>query len=275
MAYTGRGDVVLAAYETTSPGSAIADPASERRLVEIAHPRSNHNGGMVAFGPDGYLYFSTGDGGGAGDPDRAGQDLLTLAGKILRIDVDTDTSDAYGIPPDNPFIALPSARSETWAYGLRNPWRFSFDRLTGDLWITDIGQAAVEEVDFQPAGSKGGENYGWSTVEGSSCFRPSENCKAEGLTPPVHTYGHDRGCSITGGYVYRGNAIPDLRGWYLYTDYCIGTLTALVIEKSGTARPVNIGSTPGSVSSFGEDDDGELYAVSDGEGTVSLVVPAP
>jgi glucose/arabinose dehydrogenase len=272
VAYTaaGSGANTLAAY-TVSSDTDRADPTSGTVLIAIPDSRSNHNGGMVAFGPDGYLYLSTGDGGGAGDPDRAGQDLATLQGKLLRIDV--DRGNPYAIPPDNPFVATAGARPEIWAYGLRNPWRFSFDRETGDLWIADVGQNAWEEINVQPADSPGGENYGWSVMEGDHCFRPSSGCDTSGKVLPIYEYDHDGGCSVTGGYVYRGADIPALRGLYVFTDYCSGVFIAL--QRSGeTALAVPLGIELGTVSSFGEDENGELYAVSDGGGAIYRLVNA-
>lgn len=266
------GSVTLSAFSTgvgRVPGGTAHD---ERVLLEIAHPRSNHNGGMIAFGPDGYLYLGTGDGGGAGDPDGAGQDLSTLAGKILRLDVGEAALGRVSAAAENPFLGVEDARPEVWALGLRNPWRFSFDRLTGDLWIGDVGQDRFEEVDFQPATGGGGENYGWSTFEGESCFRPPIGCVADGLTAPVHQYEHGPGCSITGGYVYRGRIIEALRGAYLFGDYCDDRLFALVRGASGELRVVEVGRAPETLSSFGEDEAGELYAISDGGGAVWRIV---
>lgn len=273
VAYTaaGNGANSVAEYRVSAdPGR--ADPESRRVLLAIPDRFSNHNGGMLAFGPDGYLYITTGDGGGAGDPDRTAQDTGSLLGKILRIDV--DGREPYAIPPDNPFVATAGARPEIWAYGLRNPWRASFDRETGDLWIADVGQDAYEEVNFQPATSPGGENYGWSVAEGNACFRPPRGCDTTGFTPPVYDYGRDDGCSITGGYVYRGAAYPALRGHYIFTDYCQPALRALVPDGAGGWTHHVIGQTNGAVSSFGEDEAGELYAVGDRDGTLYRLVPA-
>ena len=246
-------------------GSTTADPASARVLIAIPDKFSNHNGGMLAFGPDGYLYLGTGDGGSGGDPDRNGQKLSTLLAKILRIDVDS-SEQPYGIPKDNPFARRGDARPETWAYGLRNPWRFSFDRATGDLWIADVGQNNVEEINFQPAASKGGENYGWSVMEGNSCFRPPDSCNRNGLVLPIHDYSHaDGGCSVTGGYVYRGKSIPALRGAYLLADYCLSVLSA-IRRDGGRTQVDQPGASPKGISAFGEDESGEIYAVSDIDG---------
>ena len=227
---------VLSRFETGSNG--LGDAASESVLLEVRQPYSNHNGGMIAFGPDGMLYVALGDGGSAGDPQRNGQDLGTLLGAILRIDV-TQAGDGapYAIPDDNPFVGQSGARGEIWAYGLRNPWRFSFDSETGDLWTGDVGQNALEEVDVVRRGG----NYGWNVMEGSRCFR-SSSCTADDFEPPVAEYGRDLGCSITGGYVYRGQRLPELRGVYLYADYCSGRIWGLrhdgerVTEQAQLAR---------------------------------------
>lgn len=271
VTYTAKdGANTLAAYVANGARTA-GEPASARVLFAIPDKRSNHNGGMVAFGPDGYLYFGTGDGGGSGDPDRNGQNLNALLGKILRVDV--DQGPAYGVPGDNPFVGRQGVRPEVWAYGLRNPWRFSFDRQTGDLWIADVGQNKWEEVDFQPAQDKGGANYGWNVVEGTHCFQPATGCPADGVTMPVYEYSHDSGgCSVTGGYVYRGKAIPALAGQYLFTDYCEGSLQALRSEN-GRWVAAALGKTSGSVSSFGEDEAGELYLVGDRDGSLYRLVP--
>ncbi len=268
------GQMVLSTFGEGEGEPGRPDPNNEKVLLEVPHPRSNHNGGMIAFGPDGYLYLGTGDGGGAGDPDRAGQDLSTLAGKLLRLDVSRAAQGLISAPADNPFVAVDGARPEIWALGLRNPWRFSFDRVTGDLWIGDVGQDRVEEIDFQPAGGRGGENYGWSTVEGGRCFRPALGCRAAGLTPPVYEYEHGPGCSVTGGYVYRGSAVPGLQGAYVFSDYCDPRIYLLTRGQEGAAHVADGGPAPPSISSFGEDEAGELYAVSDGEGAVWRLVRA-
>ncbi len=271
IAFTAAGSNAnsLAEFRAANPDSDRADRDSGRVLLAIPDTRSNHNGGMVAFGPDGYLYFSTGDGGGAGDPDRAGQDLLTLQGKILRLDVDGESP--FSVPAGNPFVVWSDARGEIWAYGLRNPWRFSFDRETGDLWIGDVGQNEYEEVNFQSAASKGGENYGWSVMEGTHCFRPANGCDTSGKVLPVYEYSHDEGaCSVTGGYRYRGTAVPELRGLYVFTDYCQRDLLALVPDGAGW-RALTIGRTPGRVTAFGEDEAGEVYLVSDSDGALYRV----
>jgi glucose/arabinose dehydrogenase len=269
-----RGDTVIAAYQVRAdPGQ--ADPESATILLQIEQPAGNHNGGMLKFGPDGYLYIGTGDGGGAGDPWETGQRRNTLLGKLLRIDV--DSAEPYAIPADNPFVGVADARSEIWAWGLRNPWRFSFDRLTGDLYIADVGQNAREEVNFAAAGTPGGANYGWNIMEGDSCFR-DRNCEQTGLEAPVAVYSHGvdpGGCSITGGYVYRGSAFPQIAGTYFYTDYCTGNVWALR-NNGGTWTSATVGRFAINASSFGEDEAGELYLTDrDGGGLYRLVVTSP
>ncbi|MBI5949066.1 MAG: PQQ-dependent sugar dehydrogenase [Chloroflexi bacterium] len=275
VAFTAQDGANSVAEYRVPAGSTRADPATARRLLAIPDDRENHNGGMLAFGPDGYLYIGTGDGGGAGDTRGTGQSLNTLLGKILRVDVDSGTT-PYGIPPDNPFAGRSGARPEIWAYGLRNPWRFSFDRATGDLWIGDVGQDAREEVDFQPAGSKGGENYGWNAMEASACFRPSTGCARDGKVPPASEYSHAGGaCSVTGGYVYRGSRVPAIAGAYVFIDYCDGQLRSLRPDGNRW-RPGVLLETSLNVSSFGEDEAGELYVVDDTGGRVyRLVAGAP
>ena len=251
------------------PDSDVADPASELVLLEIAQPFSNHNGGQIAFGPDGYLYVGVGDGGRAGDPFGNGQDRSTLLGSILRIDVGTvDVAGEYVIPPDNPFrTSGDGSRPEIWAYGLRNPWRFSFDPETGDLWAADVGQNQYEEVDLiQPGG-----NYGWNVMEGNSCFSPRTGCSAEGLKRPVVQYGREGGCSITGGYVYGGSRLPSLRGAYVYGDFCSGRIWALRLDGSAVTEHIEIVDSELRISSFGLDESGELYILSFDEKVYRLV----
>ena len=268
------GDIVLSRF--TRGTGALGDPATEQVLLTIAHPRTNHYGGMLAFGPDGYLYVAIGDGGGANDPDENAQNLGVLLGKILRIDV--DTGDPYGIPADNPFTGTAKARPEIWAYGLRNPWRFSFDRKTGDLWIADVGQSNREEINFQPADSAGGENYGWDVREGTICAETREECDLAGAVDPIFAYDQFPVQSITGGYVYRGAAIPALQGAYIFADYTLGRVWTLRYEGEGKPevreridlRPRTL--TP-RVTSFGEDLDGEVYMVLYGSGRVCKVLP--
>lgn len=263
--YTDRnGDTVVARFSLTADPDR-ADPASERLVLKIAQPAANHNGGMLAFGPDGRLYIGMGDGGGAGDVYRNGQNPDTLLGKLLRLDVTTDPARPYTIPADNPWVAAlwngQDVRDEVWAVGLRNPWRFSFDRATGDLWIADVGQNVYEEVNRAPAGSAGGLNYGWPIMEGAHCYPGSAACQQAGLTLPVVEYTHGAdGCSITGGYVYRGSLSPALAGAYLYSDYCSGKIWGLA-RDGDTWRSVELLDTDLNISSFGEDEAGEVYVV--------------
>jgi glucose/arabinose dehydrogenase len=219
-------------------------------ILAVDDPYANHNGGGLAFGPDGMLYVALGDGGSAGDPLGNGQNVNALLGKILRLDVSGAT---YTVPPGNPLIG--SGRGEIWAYGLRNPWRITFDNATGDLWAGDVGQGAWEEVNEIVRGG----NYGWNITEGPDCFRADE-CDRAGILAPRASYGHDDGCSITGGYVYRGTAMPELAGWYLYSDYCSGRVWALD-TSSDTSEPVELIDGGAPVSSFGQDAQGELYLV--------------
>ena len=259
---------VISRFSVVAGGGA-ADPASERVLLEIPQPFSNHNGGQIAFGPDGYLYVGVGDGGKAGDPFDSGQDRSTLLGSILRIDVAVvDEVGSYGIPPDNPFAAArDGARPEIWAYGLRNPWRFSFDQETGDLWAADVGQNRYEEIDLILPG----RNYGWNIMEGSSCFSPSRGCSAEGLEPPVAEYGRDGGCSVTGGYVYRGSRLPSLYGAYVYGDFCSGKIWAFRHDGSAVTEHLELVDSELRISSFGVDQSGELYILSFDEKIYRLV----
>ncbi|MGW6534029.1 PQQ-dependent sugar dehydrogenase [Streptomyces venezuelae] len=245
-------------------------PETRRTVLTQTQPYSNHNGGDIKFGRDGYLYIALGDGGSGGDPHGNGQNLDTLLGKLLRIDPRGGTP--YAIPADNPFVGDPKAKDEIWAYGLRNPWRFSFDRGTGDLFIGDVGQSAWEEIDRAPATSKGGENYGWSQMEGTHPFR--EGTEPANHVPPVHEY--DRtglGCSVTGGFVYRGKAIPELRGQYLFSDYCDGTVRALKMKDGKVTGVSDLGVNGGEVVSFVQGGKGELYVLDLG-GPVSRIDPA-
>ncbi len=249
------GNVVIARYRVSADPN-VADPASEEILLTIDHPYANHNGGQLAFGPrDGYLYIGVGDGGSEEDPHNYGQNPGVLLGKILRIDVEGGTM-PYAVPPDNPFVSRPGYRPEIWALGLRNPWRFSFDRETGDLYIADVGQDRYEEVDFQPASSRGGENYGWRIMEGLHCFNP-DPCDPAGLVQPVAEYDHALGCSITGGYVYRGPDVA-LRGVYYYGDYCSGRMWGLR-QENGAWQNTQLLKSPYPISTFGEDEAGNVY----------------
>jgi len=251
-----RGDTVVSEFKASSDPDR-GDPASERVLLRIKQPASNHNGGQLQFGPGGYLYIGTGDGGFQGDPSGNGQDLDTLLGKMLRIDV--DGGGPYRIPADNPFRGISGARPEIWAYGFRNPWRFSFDLETGDMYIADVGEGKWEEVDFQPAGGRGGENYGWSLLEGSYEFKLPGGYDTKGLTFPVVEYSHDDGCSVTGGYVYRGKKYTGMNGTYFFSDFCSGKLWGLRKKTDGSWEWAKFLDTGLSVSSFGEDEAGEVY----------------
>jgi len=271
VAYTALDSKnTVAEYRVSTSGSDSADASSAKILLAVADQYANHNGGMLAFGPDGYLYISMGDGGSGGDPHGNGQNRDSLLGKLLRIDV--NSGNPYGIPSSNPFANDANARKEVWAYGLRNAWRFTFDRETGDVWIADVGQNKFEELDFQPAGSKGGENYGWNIMEGNACYKPASGCNQEGLVKPFFEYGHGEGCSVTGGYVYRGAAIGALVGRYIFTDYCTPTLWLTTRSAGGEFTTIESGELPGGVSAFGEDESGELYITVDGEGAVYKLV---
>ena len=254
----------VARYQLTSNRD-VADPASEQIILQQSQPFQNHNGGRLAFGPDGYLYLGFGDGGSGGDPQNNGQALATWLGKILRIDTESGAS-PYAVPRSNPFVSSSTAKPEIWAYGLRNPWRFSFDRETGDLWIADVGQSRAEEINFQPASSPGGENYGWRLMEGLSCYNPANNCNRSGLTLPILEYTRERGdISVTGGYVYRGPRWASLRGTYVYGDYASGRIWG--IRREGTAFNNRLLiDTSLTISSFGEDEDGEIYVAAYGSG---------
>jgi glucose/arabinose dehydrogenase len=290
--YTNEdGNNLVARFRLTGDTN-IADPASEEQILLLEHPgASNHNGGQIDFGADGYLYIGTGDGGGGGDPAGNAQNPASLLGKILRIDVEyaTPTADystylpclqkgdgqgqnaAYLIPADNPFVGQSGYRQEIWALGLRNPWRFSFDRQTHDLYIGDVGQNLWEEIDFQPASSTGGENYGWNVMEASQCYNAA-TCDSTGMTPPVTEYDHTQGCSVTGGYVYRGAASPSMQGIYIYADFCSGNFWGL--QNDGGWQSLKLLESGLSVSSFGEGESGELY-LTDLSGGVYQVTTAP
>jgi glucose/arabinose dehydrogenase len=258
------GDITIARY-TVSSNPDVADAASRTVIMTISHRvNANHNGGQMQFGRDGFLYFGTGDGGGAGDTPNNAQNLTVFLGKILRIDVNAAT---YAIPPSNPF------HTEVWAYGLRNPWRFSFDRATGDLWIADVGQNRYEEINLQPATSIGGENYGWRLMEATHCFNPTTGCTNNAtLKQPIIEYSHDDGsCSITGGYRYRG-IFPRLQGTYFYADYCSGVIWGAKQNTNGSWSSTKLLTTTKKITSFGEDLNGELYLVDQGAGALFQVI---
>lgn len=265
---TGGGTVV-ARYNVSLSNPNIADASSGQVLFQIAQPFTNHNGGHMAFGPNGYLYISLGDGGSANDPLGSGQNKSTLLGSILRIDVNGDLP--YAIPEDNPFVGEDNSADEIWAYGLRNVWRFSFDRATGDMYIADVGQNEYEEVNFQPADSIGGENYGWNIWEAT---HPFARGTVENHILPFAEYNHALGCSVTGGYVYRGEAIPDLDAVYLFGDYCSGRVWASYRDSNMQWNTAEFLQTGFQISSFGEDEAGELYIVNYGGGILYRIDPA-
>ncbi len=270
------GNIVVERLSVSAANRNLADPVSASAVISIPHPAfTNHYGGQLNFGPDGFLYLGTGDGGGAGDPSRNGQNLNSLLGKLLRLDIDQRSpSQNYVIPPNNPFIGQAGRRGEIWAYGLRNPWRFAFDTSGGLLYIADVGQDRLEEVDIVAAG-QGGLNFGWNITEGSACYNGA-GCDSTGLTAPAFEYEHGtndvNGCSITGGYVYRGAALPELAGRYLYSDYCKGFLKS-VTYANGAPGPSVDWATPdiGRVISFGQDGQNELYLLSDAGGMYRIV----
>ena len=266
--YTAQDGGTRISVFTVSSDRNRADPATEVVLLAVGQPFSNHNGGQVAFGPDGFLYVGLGDGGSAGDPGGRAQNLGDLLGSILRLDVATGAA-----VEDNPFQNRPGARPEIWSYGLRNPWRFSFDRLTGDLYVADVGQDRWEEVNVSPAPDGGrAVNYGWNRMEGLHCF-PSESCPRDGLTLPVLEYGHDQGCSITGGYVYRGAAVPELQGHYFYADFCRGWVRSFRFQDGQATDQAQWPALEpgGSVPSFGEDAAGNLYLLSSAGSVFKIV----
>ena len=261
-----NGNTVIGRFTAASDHKTV-DPNSFKQLLGIQQPFSNHNGGQLLFGPDGMLWIGVGDGGSAGDPNGNAQNPSTLLGSILRIDV--DHGDPYAIPSDNPFANGQNGKPEVWAYGLRNPWRFSFDRATQDLYIGDVGQANWEEIDFVPATPKPGLNFGWNIMEGLHCYSPSSNCDKSGLTLPVTEYSHASGnCSVTGGYAYHGSQFASIEGVYFFGDYCSGTIWALTKDATGNWTKTEVLQGPGGLSSFGQDGTGELYVCNLGTGTV-------
>ena len=246
--YTTETHTIIARYDADSTNPAILDPKSEQVLLTFKQPYPNHNGGQLAFGPDGYLYIATGDGGSSGDPQNNSQNLQSLLGKILRIDVDKQANGLlYAIPADNPFIN--KGAKEIYAYGLRNPWRFSFDTVTGKLWAADVGQNKFEEIDIVEKG----KNYGWRIQEGFECYEPKVGCNKTGLEQPLFIYGRDQGISVTGGYVYRGLKLPELKGWYVYADYGTGYIWALSPSSDGTVTNKTLLKTGLHITSFGTD----------------------
>ncbi len=267
--YTDKeGSTVVARYQVNLGDANVADPASGQIIFQLPQPYANHNGGHIEFGPNGYLYIALGDGGAANDPLGAGQNRQLLLGSILRIDV--DSAKPYAIPPDNPYIDNEAGRDEIWSYGWRNPWRFSFDRETGDMYIADVGQNAWEEINMEPAGSMGGKNYGWNVLEGNHIFAGGD---ALNSVPPIFEYSHSFGCSVTGGVIYRGAAIPDLQAVYLFGDWCSGRIWGAWRDGDLNWQTAEFMNTQFPVSSFGEDEAGEVYVI-DYEGTVYRFDPA-
>lgn len=272
--YTDRaGDTRISSFRVSADPDR-ADAATEAVLLTIDQPFSNHNGGMLAFGPrDGRLYIASGDGGSGGDPQGNGQRRSTLLGKLLRVTI--TSSGQLAVPTDNPFVGDAAARPEIWSYGLRNPWRFGFDRTTGDLYIADVGQNDREEINVAAATAFGrGANYGWNIMEGRRCFSPPGNCDQTGLTLPVLEYDHSQGCSVTGGYPYRGTAMPTLQGTYFYGDYCGGWVRSFRFAGGQATEPRDWPDLApgGQITSFGEDAAGELYVLTAG-GRVARIVP--
>lgn len=258
---------VLSRFSLDEEDTDVADPESEVIIMEVEQPFGNHNGGQLAFGPDGYLYVALGDGGSAGDPQGNGQNPGTLLGSILRIDVSGLSAPGdYEIPADNPFVGTEGARAEIWAFGLRNPWRFSFDSETGLLWAGDVGQALWEEINIIVKGA----NYGWNIMEGFHCYSPSTDCDQSGLTLPIVEYDHSQGCSVTGGYVYRGDQIASLQGYYIYGDYCSGNIWALAYDGNAVTESILLVDSGLSITSFGEDLAGNLYILSRQGGIYTL-----
>ena len=263
-----NGDVVIARYKVSATNPNVARSGSKLVLLTVAHSQfGNHNGGKLAFGPDGFLYISIGDGGSGGDPNNNGQNLGKLLGKLLRINVDSGTP--YSIPATNPFIGTAGAKKEIWAFGLRNPWRTSFDRNTGNLYTADVGQNQYEEINFQSRSSAGGENYGWRKMEGKHCYNPTTGCNNGTLKLPALEYNHSAGCSITGGYVYRGAQIPAIAGMFLYSDYCNGTIRGAK-KVSGVWTTTPLLTTSHNISTFGQDESGELY-IADHDATTGAI----
>ena len=264
-----NGDIRIERFTTTA-NPEVADPASTKLIITTPHStQANHNGGLVAFGPDGMLYAGLGDGGGGGDPDGNGQNFNALLGSLLRLDINTTAP--YGIPADNPFVGQAGHRGEIWAKGLRNPWRWAFDAPTGLLYIADVGQNLHEEVNTVVA-TRGGLNYGWNVWEGLSCYNAA-TCSATGFEPPIIDYGHGPACSITGGYVYRGSAIPAIRGHYFYSDFCAGFLRSFRYENGAAVDQKDWGLPSSGVVSFGKDFDGELYIIAGN--SIVKIAPVP
>jgi glucose/arabinose dehydrogenase len=273
--YTNLGtdnDTIVARYRVSADEN-IADPDSEQVILFLEQPANNHNVGQLQFGPDNYLYVALGDGGKGNDPWGHGQNAESLFGAILRLGV--RGKETYVAPPDNPFISNGEGAAEVWVYGLRNPWRFSFDRLTGDVYIADVGQNLFEELNFSPSGQAAGSNFGWNVMEGQHCFRPKTNCDREGLVLPIVEYQHgEDGCAIVGGYVYRGSDFPQMIGTYYFADYCSGDIWGAARDASGTWSVTELLDTEYQIVSFGEDEAGELYVL-ELEGRIFRLLGAP
>jgi glucose/arabinose dehydrogenase len=271
-----RGDTVVAEYAIDRSIPDRVDPASARVILRVPQPFPNHNGGQITFGPDGMLYVALGDGGGAGDSLGNGQNLQSLLGKLLRLDVDAaPAGEPYVAPGDTCRTCGTAALPEIYAYGLRNPWRFSFDRATGDLWIGDVGQNRYEEIDAVALDAGNGANFGWNRMEGRHCFRPTRLCNPGRTVLPVVEYDHSRGdCAVVGGYVYRGSQVTGLGGWYVFADFCSGTIRAVEATLGGLRRPQVLLETHRGIASFGEGEVGELYVADMGSGEV-LQLTAP
>jgi glucose/arabinose dehydrogenase len=276
IAFSPDGSLFYASFTDRSGDSRLweysfsdgkADVATKRELFYVEQPYPNHNGGQITFGPDGLLYYGLGDGGSGNDPYDNAQNLNTLLGKMLRIDPRPSGGQPYTIPADNPFVGRTDARGEIWEYGLRNPWRWSFDRQTGDFWIGDVGQNMTEEVDYRPKNGASGANFGWPSYEGTR-RNPAKAAEpaSENPVPPVYEYPTQGGCAVTGGYVYRGSRIPGLQGTYVFGDFCNGGLQGLRLEGGRGAEHRDLGLVVGQLASFGEDLDGELYVLSLAEG---------
>jgi glucose/arabinose dehydrogenase len=267
------GNTVVSMFRVSTADPDLADPASESVLLTVEQPFTNHNGGQILFGPDGMLYIGLGDGGSDGDPGGRGQAVTDLLGDILRVDVSSGTG--YTVPADNPFVGRADARAEIWSYGLRNPWRFSFDPATGDLYIADVGQNAWEEVDVvtTAAGAGRGTNFGWNPTEGTHCYA-TPACDPGAFTLPVLEYSHSEGCSVTGGYVYRGAAILALQGHYFYSDFCSGWVRSFRLQNGEAVEPQQWSALApgGTIPSFGQDAAGELYILT-AEGGIFRIVP--
>jgi glucose/arabinose dehydrogenase len=275
-----NGDTLVSSFRVSADDPDRAARATEELVLHVAQPYANHNGGWIGFGPDGMLYVALGDGGSGGDPEGNGQDTGTMLGKLLRLDVlgaEPGAARAYNVPADNPFAGDVPGRGEIWSYGLRNPWRASFDRLTGDLWIGDVGQGSWEEIDRAQASDGGGRgvNYGWNVTEGRHCFEPRRGCDRDGIDMPITEYDHQLGCTVVGGYVYRGTASPGLSGVYVFGDYCSGLIWGVVSGGPADQEPVLLAESDHTISSFGEDDAGELYVTDLSSGELLRVEAAP